>query len=127
MLCLAWLDALGAAVLASAAMNAGTRKGGLFYRRIRRLIEISLLCTLLGACAAAPIQEMSDARQAIKATRVAMATSSEPSPALEQAETLMVKAQRDLRLGDYRAARNSAIEARELAAEARKQIALRQQ
>lgn len=127
MLCLARLDAFAEAVLASAVMNAGTRKGGLFYRRIRRLIEISLLSSLMVACAAAPIQEMSDARQAIKATRVAMATSSEASPALEKAEILMAKAQQNLREGDYRAARSSAIEARDLAAEARKQITLRQQ
>ena len=72
---------------------------------------------LVSACAAPPVQEMSDARQAIRAARAAGAAQRAPE-ALQNAEQLLTTAEHDLRSGDYRGARRAATTARARAGEA---------
>lgn len=76
-----------------------------------------LLASLgLAGCAGAPVQEMSNARQAIKAARDASAQHA--SPALQEAEALLIRAESSLHRRDYREARRDAIAAHGKAAEA---------
>jgi hypothetical protein len=71
----------------------------------------------LAACAGAPVQEMSNARQAIRAAREAGAEKSAPQK-LNEAEALLNRAEDSLERRAYREARRSAIAARDKAAEA---------
>jgi hypothetical protein len=71
----------------------------------------------LVACAGAPVQEMSNARQAIKAARDANAELSAP-PSLVEAEKLLNRAENNLQKRAYKDARRDAIAARGKAAEA---------
>ena len=71
----------------------------------------------LVACAGAPVQEMSNARQAIKAARDAANQLSTP-PSLVEAEALLNRAEDSLQRRAYKAARRDAIAARGKAAEA---------
>lgn len=73
---------------------------------------------LLSACASAPVQEMSDARQAIAAARAVI---SHESQAMRDAERLLEEAELHLRDGHYARAREIAIQARWLAIQARQQ------
>ncbi len=73
---------------------------------------------LLVACAVAPTQEMSDARQAIQAARMVGASSHTPDR-LEQAESLLAGARSDLGKQAYGDARAKALAARETALVAR--------
>jgi hypothetical protein len=90
---------------------------------IRRLILLPLLLAFLAGplagCAGMPIQEMSDARQAIRAAERAGAAQHAPE-LLEEARTLVERARQDLHTGDYRDARDRAERAREKAMEARR-------
>lgn len=70
----------------------------------------------LAACAGAPVQEMSNARQAIKAARDAALST--PPPSLIEAEQLLNRAEDSLQKRAYKAARRDAIAARGKAAEA---------
>jgi len=79
---------------------------------------LALAAALLTACAAAPVQEMSDARQAIQAARQAGAADLSPQ-ALTEAQGLMERAEKQLELGEYAQARESALSAKQRAAEAR--------
>lgn len=72
----------------------------------------------LGACAGAPVQEMSNARQAIKAAREATGPSSIAPASLIEAETLLNRAEDNLQKRAYKQARRDAIAARGKAAEA---------
>ena len=73
----------------------------------------------LVACAGAPVQEMSNARQAIKAARDANAElSASAPPSLAEAEALLNRAEVSLQRRAYKAARRDAIAARGKAAEA---------
>lgn len=76
-----------------------------------------LLSMGLTACAGAPVQEMSNARQAIKAARDAGASSTAPQK-LNEAQTLLDQAEDSLQRRAYRDARRDAIAARGKAAEA---------
>lgn len=77
-----------------------------------------LLLTLVGAgCAAAPIQEMSDARQAIAAAEDAEAAQLAPVP-LTDAQRLLSEAEAQIRSGLWGMARANAIRARDLAVNA---------
>ena len=76
-----------------------------------------LVMGLLAACTTAPVQEMSDARQAIRAAKVAGAAERAPE-ALKNAERLLSTAEHELRDGDYREARRAALSARARAGEA---------
>lgn len=73
---------------------------------------------LVTACATAPVQEMSNARQALDAARSAGADQHAPGT-LKQAETLLKKAEEDLAAQEYARARNNADAARDAAIKAR--------
>lgn len=78
-----------------------------------------MLGGLLGACAAtAPVQEMSDARQAIHAAHAVGEDLAYPS-ALEEAELLLERASQALTDGRYREARSAALAAKRSAMLAR--------
>ena len=88
---------------------------------MRKSVIIALITLLAGACASAPIQEMSDARQAIYAAREVVDAT---APVLSQerfarASELMQAAETQLRDGDFGKARQLAMSAKLLAIEAR--------
>jgi hypothetical protein len=72
----------------------------------------------LSACAGAPVQEMSNARQAIKAARDATGLSRATPASLIEAESLLNRAEDNLQKRAYKQARRDAIAARGKAAEA---------
>jgi hypothetical protein len=74
---------------------------------------------LAAGCAGAPLQEMSDARQAIGAAQRAGAEEHAPSQ-LTEAQRLVESARLNLTKGEYRQARDEAERAREKAMEARR-------
>lgn len=69
---------------------------------------------LLAACAGAPVQEMSDARQAVAAAEQTLA-GKPASPSLVSARQYLEAAQTALDAGDYSTARQDAALARQLA------------
>jgi len=81
-------------------------------------VLVLLPVLLIGCAVAPPIQEMSDARQAIKAAREANAVHNAPQ-SLRDAEAHMQKATEELELGHYVEAREAAIAAKEQAIRAR--------
>lgn len=83
----------------------------------RFLPSLVLLSMGLVACAGAPVQEMSNARQAIKAARDAGAEKAAPQ-IMSEAQSLLDRAQDNLQRRAYRDARRDAIAARGKAAEA---------
>lgn len=87
---------------------------------VRFLLALSALIPLLlaGCASAPPVQEMSDARQAIMAAREADAERYAPE-ALHGAEQLMDEATRKLESGAYEQARQAALTARVKAMKAR--------
>ena len=97
---------------------------------IRRIARPFLLAALFvgpfaAGCAGMPLQEMSDARQAIRAAERAGAGKHAPQ-LLDEARQLVEDARRSMHEGDYREARddaelarNKAMEARRIAEEAR--------
>lgn len=79
----------------------------------------SLVLLLLTACATtAPVQEMSNARQTIQAAVDAGAEIHAPA-VLAQARDLLEDASRELEAGNYPLARDYAVEAKQLAIQAR--------
>lgn len=90
-----------------------------------RLLPRSLLVCLLlagvatGGCAGAPVQEMSNARQAVKAAERAGAATAAPE-LMGEARQLLKNAEGHLRRGEYREARDEADLARTRAVEARR-------
>lgn len=81
-------------------------------------LPVLLIASLvLTACAGAPVQEMSNARQAIRAAREAGAEKMAPQK-LNEAEALLNRAEDSLERRAYREARRNAIAARDKAAEA---------
>ncbi|HVC02087.1 MAG TPA: DUF4398 domain-containing protein [Steroidobacteraceae bacterium] len=74
---------------------------------------IGLIC--LAGCQGAPVQEMSDARQAIEAARVAGAAQRAPAD-LEAAQAEIASAERHLQAQEYVRARDAALEAKRRAA-----------
>ncbi len=81
-----------------------------------RLAALAVSLVLVG-CASAPVQEMSDARQAIQAAADAGAEEAAPE-ALQDARLLLDRAQKKLARQAYNSARTDAKEARRRAAEA---------
>lgn len=77
-----------------------------------------MLALLLAACAAIPAQEMSDARQAIQSAEQAGAGIHAPR-ALNLARTLLERAEAELAVKDYAAARRTAHDAKTAAIQAR--------
>jgi len=84
---------------------------------LRCLAILVLGGTGLAGCAGAPVQEMSNARQAIKAARDAAGELTTPQSLIE-AEALLNRAEYSLQRRAYKAARRDAIAARGKAAEA---------
>jgi hypothetical protein len=83
-------------------------------------LVVALLCGLLAAgCAGAPAQQMSDARQAIRAAEQAGAGKHAPA-LLGEAQQLVERARVNLETGEYRQARDDAGLARATAMEARR-------
>lgn len=82
------------------------------------LIVVALLP--LAACATAPVQEMSDARQALRSAEAAGAAQ-RPSDAFSAAQRLLREAQANLEAGAYEDARRLALDARNAAISAREQ------
>jgi hypothetical protein len=78
---------------------------------------LAVAALALAACAGAPVQEMSNARQAIRAARDAGAERTAPQK-LSEAEALLNRAEDSLERRAYREARRNAIAARDKAAEA---------
>jgi lipopolysaccharide export LptBFGC system permease protein LptF len=84
------------------------------------LLLVALLFGLLSAgCAGAPAQQMSDARQAIRAAELAGAQQHAPE-LLAEAQQLVERARTNLQNGEYRQARDDAELAREKAMQARR-------
>lgn len=75
------------------------------------------LCLGLAGCAGAPVQEMSNARQAIKAARDAGADRVAPR-VMSEAQSLLERAESNLQQRHYRDARRAALQARGKASEA---------
>ncbi len=84
-----------------------------------RAVFLTLSLLLLGAgCASTPpIQEMSDARQAVQAAREVHAERYAPI-SLSEAERLLEEATRQLRAKNYRKAREKALAAKKMALKA---------
>jgi hypothetical protein len=90
-------------------------------RRIARpfLLAALFVAPLLAGCAGMPLQEMSDARQAIRAAERAGAEKHAPQ-LLAEARGLVESARQSMHAGDYREARDDAELARTKAMEARR-------
>jgi hypothetical protein len=84
------------------------------------LLLASLAAVQLAGCAGVPVQEMSNARQAVLAAQKAGGAKYAPGP-MSEAEQLLASAKANLKKGDYRPARDQAELAREKAMEARRE------
>ncbi len=76
-----------------------------------RFIAVVVGIACLAGCASAPVQEMSDARQAIAAARGAGATD-KTSPELYAADAAIARAEKHLEAQEYTRARLAAMEAK---------------
>jgi predicted S18 family serine protease len=89
-----------------------------------KLTVLSVLLLALSACVSAPVQEMSDARQAIRSAEEAGAVRYSPQH-LQRAQELLERAQTSLQSGAYFDARRWALDAREEAIVAREKAITR--
>jgi hypothetical protein len=87
------------------------------FARLRQLVLLLAAVTALAACAGPPVQEMSDARQAINAAEEAGAGEHAPG-LLQQARISLNAAEKKLEKRAYNGARRDAREARRRATEA---------
>lgn len=87
------------------------------FHKCRLSLLSGLACLLVVACASAPVQEMSDARQAVAAARNAGAAQRTPDQ-LNTAEQSLREAQEQLQQYRYRDARKRAMAAKEQAVQA---------
>lgn len=83
-----------------------------------RTVPIVLMLWTLTACASAPVQEMSDARQALRSAELAGAVQYSPTE-YDAARLSLQKASKWLELGIFSNARAHALDAREQAIRAR--------
>ena len=79
-----------------------------------------VLSLVIFGCVSAPVQEMSDARQAIQAAKETGAKSIHPS--LAKAESLLKEAETALESGEYKKAKLTATEARNEALKAQRNL-----
>jgi prophage DNA circulation protein len=86
---------------------------------VKLILSASSLLALT-ACASAPVQEMSDARQAIYSAEASGAARGSPATLLT-AQRLLREAQERLEAGAYGEARRYALDARDAAIQAREQ------
>jgi hypothetical protein len=84
---------------------------------VNKLASVLIVALGLTACAGAPVQEMSNARQAIRAAREAGAAKTAPQK-LNEAQALLDRAENNLQRREYREARRDAVAARDRASEA---------
>lgn len=85
--------------------------------RALRLFAVAGTAIVLVACAGAPVQEMSNARQTLAAAEQAQAGKSAPKE-MENARRYLDEAQAALDAGDYSTAREDALKARQAALKA---------
>ncbi|RUQ34994.1 MAG: DUF4398 domain-containing protein [Candidatus Competibacteraceae bacterium] len=85
---------------------------------ITKFLLLPVAILVLAACATAPVQEMSDARQAIHSAEAAGAVQHSPDH-LQSAQRLLREAQTYLESGAYDDARRNALDARDAAIKAR--------
>jgi uncharacterized protein YcfL len=78
---------------------------------MKRFSLVMLGCFCLGACASPPVQELSDARQAIVAAKAAGAATS-ASADLNAAQTAIASAEAHLQAHEYRRAKFAAVTAK---------------
>jgi hypothetical protein len=92
------------------------------YRRLKSFVAVfAAIVGMLGAgCASAPVQEMSDARQAIRAAQDAGAATLAPAP-LAEAQQALNRAEGLIDKRFFRAARRNAEQAHEKAVSALEQ------
>jgi prophage DNA circulation protein len=95
---------------------------GFFKVLMKQLTQLVILILALAACATAPVQEMSDARQAIRSAEAVGAAQRSPE-SLTAAQLLLRKAQTYLEAGAYDNARRYANDARTQAIQARETAA----
>jgi hypothetical protein len=88
-----------------------------FFRRTIAALALLVLYAALSACASAPVQQMSDARQAIRAAQDAGAAQKAPTQ-LSEAQMALNRAESQLNKRFFRAARRNAEEAHAKAVEA---------
>lgn len=88
-----------------------------YCQKLFRAAGILIVVGVLAACASAPVQQMSDARQAIAAARQAGAEQAAPAE-LNRATRYLQLAEQALRRHDFSNARASAREAKQAAADA---------
>lgn len=89
------------------------------YKRIFTTVNIVLLALFVTACSiTAPVQEMSNARQSIRAAKEANAEKLAAN-VLSEAKQRLRSAMRELDAGEYEKARILALEAKHLALKAR--------
>ncbi len=91
--------------------------GYVVHRRKFSRLFASLLALAMAACTTAPVQEMSDARQAIRAAREAGAAKDSPQQ-LAAAEALLSRAESSLSSRQFRTAKRYAIDAKAKAVDA---------
>ncbi|HEY5719433.1 MAG TPA: hypothetical protein VIX81_01200 [Gammaproteobacteria bacterium] len=91
-------------------------------RTLSRLLPLPLLAALWAGCAQAPVQQMSDARQAIDTARTSVTVPAHLEQ-LRAAEALLREAEVALEAGRYQAAREAAESARRTALEVRAKAA----
>ena len=95
----------------------GNAKTGLFFGRVARGLLIALVLMAAGCGTSPPVQEMSDARQAIAAAKEAGAEQS-AAENFRAAEAFLDSAQRKLAERAYAQARRDALQAKAKALEA---------
>lgn len=84
---------------------------GVFNRKTATVFIYFALLMVLVSCASAPVQEMSDARQAIQAAKEG-GTSVDSQTSITKAESLLKEAEAALENGEYKKAKLTATEAR---------------
>jgi len=87
------------------------------FKRVLLALLVTLGSVLVVGCASAPVQEMSDARQAIRAAQDAGAATSAAKP-FSEAQTALNRAESQLNKRFFRSARRNAEEAHTKAVEA---------
>jgi len=92
---------------------------GYAHRRLAACLLSALVLSGMAACAGIPAQEMSNARQAIRAAQDAGAAQTAPGE-IEKAQGFLLKAEASMQQRLFRQARDEASEARRIATEALK-------
>jgi DNA-binding SARP family transcriptional activator len=90
-----------------------------FSKRI--ISRVGLIVWLLSSCAMAPVQEMSDARQAIQAAE-AVGARTKAADSYSKAQTYLDKAEAALQQRQFTKARERAEQAKQYALEAREKV-----